>query len=633
MFNYETDYIIGRPTRDEQMAARIDTSDFMISGLTIQSDILFTFGFCSRVYRTKVATIQPSTKRKVSKYKSIIKKLLKFYPAEAHASVLMSERGETVSALSNEFGIDFQSVFACGANSWSDAYKLEVLMPVVAQETRSKYAKPQKFRYNFTTDDVEEIVDDYEPTQVEVDECKRIFLALQQWIQSNSFNQLSFKQYGLKRAAMESFNLILQETIFDDIREDLESFDGTIAKLGNTLDSYLTARSKSSVTGYAQTVMENECMAKQKEVAAILNSEGMAFDFDGFKYYLEMYTPAVIDNILQKYDLVLDTINSFAELREYLYAPEMMHRIRASLGVKLRPRSKNGERKSGKWMLKSYNYDERIKKLQESIGSFNEAESNQRIEDLKLKLERRMRENDEAKSARRAAKSRYDAAKRSKKQDLIETTKREYEDVVAAAVEISKSLSATKASFTKALSEFKKKKSAVEKIKEYREKYAGVLSQVKDIVGEKSVAIDKMEMMLNASQVQEDAIPYATWAFRCYGIDESVIRLITNELESSLSIIKDASGNNYINVSSHAYLDEQKNAITEFFVDYPKASKLFKAFERNKKFANAMIDAISDIIFQKLNQTVDFDCKNICVNKDMTDTLGGNDSPFDSWSL
>lgn len=628
MFDYKNDYIITKPTRDEQIAAHIDTSDFMISGLTIQSDILHTFGFCSKVYRSKVTVVQKSTKRMISKYLRIINNLLTLYKEDDPASKVFGDLSINTSALSDLYHIDFSAIFGCGATSWDNLSKMEVLLPVIAQETRAKYAKPPRFKYNFDKDDVEEIEDNYEPSAVEVQECKELYAKLQNWIAEQKKTGISYRKFAKRCNTMESVLVMLSEPDLADIKDDILSFKGTVGELKKFLDSYLNSQSKGTVRGHSQTIMEMECLEKQKEVAAELERNGLCFNFEGFRYYLENYTPYVIDDVLAKYNLDLYTIHSFEELRAYLYEPKRMHAIRSALGVKVRSRSRGHERKGGKWMVKSYNYEKRIEKLQNTVGEFNENDSSQRIKDLKTRLEKRKVDNEEAKKARKHAHQKYIIAQRSNNKEEINAAKREYDEMVKAANDLSKLLYASKQSLKKAKAEHKRKKTALDKIRQYREKHMEVIERVKDVVGNDSI-IEKMESSFTNDIINEDSIPYSTWYFKVYGINEDVMRLITTELEHAFSSIKDSNDSrflNYINVSSHAFLDENKNAISEFFIDYPKNGKLYKAFAKNPKFARAMMETISQTIHTRLGYYVDFDFEHSQTNVDMEKTLVGNNN-------
>ena len=74
-FLEENDLMIRRPSDDEQRLAKIVTSDYQISSVTIQSSILSSLDMVDRTYRSKTATISLSTSNKIKKYKSIVEKL------------------------------------------------------------------------------------------------------------------------------------------------------------------------------------------------------------------------------------------------------------------------------------------------------------------------------------------------------------------------------------------------------------------------------------------------------------------------------------------------------------------------------------------------------------------------------
>lgn len=60
--------IIRKPTDDEQRNAKILTSDYLISALTIHSSVLETLGFCDKVYRSKQSIVKSSNKKLITKY-------------------------------------------------------------------------------------------------------------------------------------------------------------------------------------------------------------------------------------------------------------------------------------------------------------------------------------------------------------------------------------------------------------------------------------------------------------------------------------------------------------------------------------------------------------------------------------
>lgn len=57
--------IIRRPTDDEQRNAKIVTSDYAISGITIHSSVLKTLGWIDKVYRSKQCTLVYSNKKEI----------------------------------------------------------------------------------------------------------------------------------------------------------------------------------------------------------------------------------------------------------------------------------------------------------------------------------------------------------------------------------------------------------------------------------------------------------------------------------------------------------------------------------------------------------------------------------------
>ena len=72
--------IIRKPTDDEQRVAKIITSDYAISSITIHSSILKMLGLVDKVYRSKEAIIKYSNKKEIATVKKDLNAFVKFFP-------------------------------------------------------------------------------------------------------------------------------------------------------------------------------------------------------------------------------------------------------------------------------------------------------------------------------------------------------------------------------------------------------------------------------------------------------------------------------------------------------------------------------------------------------------------------
>lgn len=552
-------------------------------------------------------------------------------------SILYNALNETNSTLSDRFGVDMCSLLDCG-KSWRDLCKLETLMPLCAAEIRARHTKPPKIRYRFDRDDVYEDTPkekEYNPTDEEVEECKKLYTRLNDFVHMKFLRkELPLKKYINKISLLDSYVSLISDAFFNPIRNEIMDFNGNIKALKRFFDNFITKETKTTVRGHSQTILENECLDKQEEVAKILASDGFPFDFEGFKYYLETYTPKVLSTCYERFGLDMDELNSFDDLREFFYAPEMMSKVRESLDVKVRARGRGQERVGNIWAVQSFNLGKKIKNLNDKLNGFNENEVNKRIKNLRKKVKEREKENEQAKRARHDAKARYDSAKRRNSKNT-EKYKKEYEEMVEAAQTTSKLLTAAKTSLKKAVTTKDRHKSAIEKVKEYTKKYSNVLEAAKSstTVGGTQM-LENMEKTLKMTLLDAEDIPYSTWSFKVYDMDKDIIRLIEDELGRAFSTIKGKNGeDSYINVTSYSYLDEEKNFVSEFSVDYPKNGKLYKAFEKNRKLSDYMIDAINNLVNERFGRFLDFDRQHVIINVDMQKTLESGNSPTDSWDI
>lgn len=633
-FDYECDFILRKPTNEEQLVARIDTSDYQISGLTIQSSILFNFGFCSRTYRSKTATVQKSNRKKASRYRQILQKLLSYYKSDDPVEKLYNDMGETVTNLDEKYGVDLESLFHEIA-TWREAARQDILLPQVAREVKSRYAKPPRIRFNFEEDSVEEEPVQYEPSEREVAECKELYKTMLAFVAERSKGGLSLRKWMKKAILMDSFISIMDDTLLSPVRDEILSWEGTIGELEKFMLGFLDREARQTVRAHARTVMESECRERQREVAEILFRDNIPFDFDGFKYYMENYASTTCNSLRETYGLEFDTLYSFEDMARFFYEPERMHRIRRDLKVKVRARSKCGERMGNKWAVKSFNYEGRIQKLKEFVGDYDEAESGRRIAELAKRVAEREAENEEAKRVRKLAKQRYDAAvERSAPPGEVESRRREYEEVVQAAVGVSKSLSSARAALKNAREDAERKGSAIERIREYREKYALVLEAAREAsMSSDAVGLEHLEREFRLKAAAGDNIPYSTWSFKMDGMREEAIRAVVGELERGFCGDCGEENPNYVNVTAHAYLDRTGREFSEFFVDYPKNGKVYKAFAGNRKLSETLIGALSRTVGEKLGYTVKFDCEGASVNEDLETSLAGPDGTVsgDAW--
>ena len=72
--------IIRKPTDDEQRTAKIVTSDYAISSLTIQTSILSLLGLVDKIYRSKETIIKYSNKKEIKSAKKDLNNFCRYFP-------------------------------------------------------------------------------------------------------------------------------------------------------------------------------------------------------------------------------------------------------------------------------------------------------------------------------------------------------------------------------------------------------------------------------------------------------------------------------------------------------------------------------------------------------------------------
>ena len=95
--------IIRRPTDDEQRNAKIVTSDYAISGITIHSSVLKTLGWIDKVYRSKQCTLVYSNKKEIKhvrkQLESIVNVLSSYTPYNLY---ILKKEADKYTSFKNE---------------------------------------------------------------------------------------------------------------------------------------------------------------------------------------------------------------------------------------------------------------------------------------------------------------------------------------------------------------------------------------------------------------------------------------------------------------------------------------------------------------------------------------------------
>lgn len=579
----EGDIMIRRPSDDEQRAGKIQTSDYQISSLTIQTKIMSCLELIDRVYRTKITTIEKSKANKIKKYKSIIKNLfyyLKYVNTTDDFYVALREDKE----MSEKMGFDIKLILK-SQKSWEKVLTQSHILPIIVTF-------------------VKENQDSEEYTEEEVAICKRNYIEIYDFLKKQSERYENPALYFSALSYIKSFNSILRDDFMNGVMEDIMDFPGTFDDLKNFIFHYLDTKNVGSVKRHTQTVVNELCQDSQNEIREIIIRDGIGdkLTLPNYISYLENYKPAVITNFIEECGVDIRNYTTFDELCDALYSPDIISQIRNGLNVKIRARSTGDIRKGAELIIEQKRfiskYENAKKKLGDDIADYNPDDANFNIEikkkildEKKDDLDKKKDEYEELRNLLRNARSIHDSSSVA----YLKNKLRNKEEEIRQTNKIYKTL---KRDYVESKNKTKAKNRAYEIYKQYKMRELEMIQNMKDErVYEDLYELDVMEKKIKSNLLDEDFIPYFTWRFVCSEMDDDTANTICESLEKYLNDKNGVCGESgYINATPHQF-QNGPDRLTQFFIDYPKSAAIYKAFEKKGiNLSNILVKGFADCL-------------------------------------
>jgi hypothetical protein len=308
--------IIRKPTDEEQRTAKIVTSDYAISCVTIHSSILNLLGLVDKVYRSKECVIKYSNKREITSAKKAINNISKAFPKN-----YTTEKAWNFSDECNKNENFIHLIQDIQPKSWKG-----MIIPTFVKDFKTP----------------------------------------------NSF--LRAEKYGRTWQSLCSLEVL--EGMSDDFNNDI-----TLVQFKEKAEKYFDKIACNSVKGHTQTVIWETAYKRQLKIEEEL---GEGFTPKQLACILPIYNLDEIENLwgirLENYE------GSWADLCNYLYSPDVISKIRNSLGVEVRSRVKGHVRK-GVEINDKKRYENAIANYEKLLGcsvdNFSLKEEEKKIEDAK----------------------------------------------------------------------------------------------------------------------------------------------------------------------------------------------------------------------------------------------------------
>ena len=375
-----------------------------------------------------------------------------------------------------------------------------------------------------------------------------------------------------------TFTAIFRSELLEGMSDDMMSNTITIKDFLSNASDYLDKIKHNSIKKHTQTHIWEKAYKSQLNLEKVL---GKKFSPSDYAIYLSNNKPFVLYNIINEWNINIADFDTWDDLCNYLYSPNMINMIRKKINVNVRARSSCDVRKGvesnqkKKYQAAILNYE---KILGCSVDRFNLDDETNKINSLNTEIAKYKVMYSEAQLALNHAKS-------SKSPD--------YKALLDATNSIKNKLNYTKSLKKELEKSLPKKKSAYEKIKNYIQKNKELENFIISSRPWEEVAKMEEDSLLCSlkRQKEESPIPYYTWRFVCDKIDKDTALKIEDALEENLNKGSGVNGEDgYINVTAFPMSKSY-----EFFVDYPKSSNMFKAFKKKgKELSKILIEGVAN---------------------------------------
>ena len=590
--------VLRRPTKEE-IAAGTNPSDYQIGQLRIFSKVLFDFGLISRVFRSKVSSITKSNTRQLDKYRQIFHTFLGNFnanePVQNVRNVLALVKDETFEAA------DIVGVLRA-TNDWQSESELLQNLSTGYKELKSYSGE-------------------IEPSNDDIQAVKSVYVQLSNIINTEMSLGHDKKQITNAITYANNVNGLMEDDLYMADAEKLVYTDTAVQNVSDLeaeVNSYMAKVATGTKTGHSNTILHDEARRNLQILALKIKNDGYeggltttnVFD------YLKANEPEVIQHVSQTYNIPEEDLSgehfpTWESLAQFFYSPEMIRKIDfEQLGVKNRARTSGDIRMGSLLTNDAKSAAARKKTLEKKIQA--QKDKAPTLEELEEQLKLQEQEHEEAKKIRDDIEQQYHEAQESEDQDVIDDVLKAYNASRVLVAKISKKITTLR----KKIKKYKEDEDAAGVNKEDIEDLRKLQAEVKHIFDkargtlddnadtrefEKIIdKIDKIERKEDAAKFDPKEIDYYTWSFVVNSTRPAVIKCLQDNLKKGLELY-----NKYINIST--FEPEYEGLVgTEFVIDYPRQSRLYKALKKDPEFAYKIMDALMTTVLNELKIRVKY---------------------------
>ena len=572
------------PNKNEINASGIESSDYQLPALTVYSFVMTQLGLTNRgAVRSKKIPLTKANTREVNRYKTILSSVISYFGKNEPVELFYDSLQHSLNAENEKLGINLASVFDT-LKTWDKLNDKNKLLQVIAAFVRGKYGSDSKETDRKAFNSLNNGINNYADRHDDA------------YIKSGGRKMKQSGAEGAGEYAPSDMEVQMVKKIFKQIQpiiragEESGKTPKAYIKLLTNADSFKSILREPVMDGIRKNIMsfKGTCGKFANYILKYLASQEKGSE--------KVHAKTVIDT---------DVRNKLNEIGKEMKAAGMKDGVTLPNFIKYEVKNNPS---GAEFLEKTFGCSAKeIAKKFSSFDEFNNAlyspENIKKIYgDLKVNVRARSKGD-----VRKGRALQVDARALNKQIANLERKAEAQKDmkgkVDAATVDQIHNLK-------------KKAKEIVDTVKNDRIKDTGDDTDLH--------SIDDVQKKFDT---HEEEIEYMTWAFDVFSKRSDTLNFIAKKLHKILD-----NYNKYINID--AYDSNNNEKATTFVVDYPKASKVYKAFRDKPEITDQIIMWIEQELKKELKKNIRFDLESGFVNvpqEESFNKLDNGESPEDAW--
>lgn len=377
-----------KPSPAEIKAGVGSASDIQVGQLYVLSKVLFDFGLLDKVYKAKKSIYKEGNRAETEKILNSINREFseKYYNEDDPVEVLKNDFDNSIDELEKIFGVRL-NVILNGFKTWNEVFK-----PTPGTSS-------EQFPKGFNAKLMQNIESSYGDSVSLTKTYKELIRYFAEIAASNKYKTPKDLSKALQRN--QKLSALMKEPVVKGIFNKA-LVDKNVRTVGDFV-AYLKANLNRNVTdekkAHSMTIIHNQAAKAAAMVDLKMKragyKNGIADIHEMFEWMKE-YEPDNYNYLKSMYG-DLEKFDSYSELCDYLYSPEMIDKIYKSTGIKERSRSEGDYRRGQELAVNLRSKKKEKEKIEQRMNDGKFKHKSKTVKEKRAEIEELLKTQEECK--------------------------------------------------------------------------------------------------------------------------------------------------------------------------------------------------------------------------------------------